>query len=72
MKHADQALPGLEPAYVRVTLERQGDDEDRWKVVLWAAQSRGFLSAPWDVYEDLTWGEACDVVGNVLDVLGPA
>lgn len=67
---SDRCLPGLAPGFIRLTLLATGDAG--WRLEVHAADDPRYLwSGDTDVYEDLTYEEALDVVGAVLDGLWP-
>lgn len=67
---ADRCLPGLEPGFIRLDLERTA--HGNWRLVVLAVDDGRYLwSGEADEYEDMTYYEALDVVQAVLDCLDP-
>lgn len=64
----DYTLPGLQPGFIRLSLERQADGY--WEVRVNAAEGQGFLDRSGQQrYQDLTAYEAQDVVTASLEGL---
>ncbi len=63
-------FPGTEPGFIRLVLEHEG--ELGWTLRATEAQSRGFVTAAHSQeFTLLSWEEACDLAGQVLDGMAP-
>lgn len=64
-------LPGLEPGYLRIEMEWTSDRG--WIVTTTPAATRQFVTAAGqEEYAGLSWDEAVQIVGDVLDCIVPA